>query len=91
MARGTFDNEIKQAMAPDGEDVSPSPRQPAKSAQSGAQPKPPAPTGGGRPQLGAPRPGVAVGIRLPHPGTDPVSHAASIAHAILQHGSSRGY
>jgi hypothetical protein len=89
MARGTFDNEIKQAMTPGDGDGSPPPGQSAKSAPSGA--KPPAPTGGGRPQLGAPRPGVAVGIRLPHPGTDPVSHAASIAHAILQHGSSRGY
>lgn len=86
MAKGSFDTEIKQAMAQDAD----SPKQPAKSAQvATAQQKPPAPKKPpqhGTMQLGMPHPGT----HIPQPGaSDPIAHATSIAHAILAHG--RGY
>lgn len=88
MARGSFDPEIKQAMAPDGGDTSAPTGQPAKSASSSGAKAPPAANAS---QFGKPKPAAAIGIRLPHPSNDPVAHAASIAHAILAHGRGGGY
>lgn len=79
MARGTFDGEIRQAMTPDGGDAGP-PQNQGKSAQSQSKSKPPATS---TPQLIRPAAGQ---MRIPNPASDPVSHAAAIAHAILQHG-----
>jgi hypothetical protein len=80
MARGTFDGEIRQAMAPDGEVAVPS--QPkGKPAQSQPRSKPPATSKTQqiiRPAQGQPR--------MPQPASDPIGHAAAIAHAILAHG-----
>jgi hypothetical protein len=81
MARGTFDGEIRQAMTPDGGDAGP-PQPKGKSAQSQPKSVPPA-TSSKTPQLIRPAAGQ---MRIPNPASDPVSHAAAIAHAILQHG-----
>lgn len=80
MARGTFDGEIRQAMTPDGGDAVP-PQPKGKSAQSQPTSKPPATSN--TPQIIRPAQGQ---MRMPNPANDPVSHAASIAHAILAHG-----
>ena len=81
MAKGSFDSEIRQAMTPGG-DVSPPSRQ---SAPSQGNAKPPAPSQT-QPKGGAQLIRPATAVRIPQPANDPVSHAAAIAHAILQHG-----
>jgi hypothetical protein len=81
MASGSFDSEIRQAMTPKGGDAGP-PQAKGKSAQSQPKSVPPAPSSN-TPQLIRPAAGQ---MRMPNPASDPVSHAAAIAHAILQHG-----